>query len=309
MKKITRLTLVVLSVMLIAGCQNTSFQKTKSNLVYKIYRSKDTASVHEGDFMKLQVIQKINDSTLFDSHETLPVYLPAAGMGRPYDPSEVFTKLKLNDSLVTVQMMDTFIKQNPRLLQRFKNGDRIVTCFKLLHIYKKGESYQADQQKDEEKIVAAKDKELDDYIAANKINATKTKNGVYVQVIADGQGAQADSGKYVSVKYRGSTLRGKVFDTNMDSSFHHTDLLKFTIGKREMVPGFDEGVRAFKNGGRGKIYIPTMLAWGPNPTSPDIKPFDPVVFELTVENVEDKAPENTMRNMPEPKVDTTQRKK
>jgi FKBP-type peptidyl-prolyl cis-trans isomerase len=308
MKKITRLTFVGLSVILMAGCQNTSFKKTKSNLVYKIYHSKDTAAVHEGDFMKMQVIQKINDSTLFDSHETLPVYLPA-GQSRPYDPSELFSTLKLNDSLVTVQMMDTFIKQNPRLLQRFKNGDRIITSFKVLHIYKRGENYMIDQQKDQEKIVAARDKELDDYIAANKIDATKTKDGVYVQIIAQGQGAQADSGKYVSVKYKGSTLKGKVFDTNMDSTFHHTELLKFTVGKREMVTGFDDGVRSFKNGGHGKIYIPTMLAWGPNPTSPDIKPFEPVMFELAVENVEDKAPERSMQNMPLPKIDTTQRKK
>jgi FKBP-type peptidyl-prolyl cis-trans isomerase FkpA len=148
MKKSTRFGAMVIAVLLIAGCQGTtSFQKSKSNLVYKIFRSTDTASVHEGEVMKVQVMQKINDSTLFDSHQNVPVYLPVQAP-RPYDPSEVFTSLKLGDSLITVQMMDTFIRQNPRLLQRFKNGDRIITSFKVLHIYKQGENYLADQQKD-----------------------------------------------------------------------------------------------------------------------------------------------------------------
>src|SRR5882757_1611719 len=101
MKKSTSFGLIAIAVIIIAGCQNTSFKKSKSNLVYKIYRSKDTASVHEGDVMKVQVIQKINDSALFDSHENLPIYLPVTPP-RPYDPSEVFTTMKLGDSLVTV---------------------------------------------------------------------------------------------------------------------------------------------------------------------------------------------------------------
>jgi len=308
MKTVTSSVLVVLAVIMIAGCQGTSFEKTKSNLVYKIYRSKDTATVHNGETMKVQVIQKINDSTLFDSHQTTPVYLPV-GQQRPYDASEVFTKLRLNDSLVTVQMMDSFIKQNPRLLQRFKNGDRIITTFKVLHIYKQGENYMADQQKDQDAVIALKDKELEDYIAKNKINATKTANGVYVEITNPGQGAQADTGKYVSVMYKGTTLNGKMFDSNTDSSSRHKEPLQFTIGKREMIPGFDEGVRVFKNGGQGRIFVPAKLGFGPNPNSPDIKPFDPVIFEVKLIDVADKAPEPQQLIRPQTKIDTAQRKK
>jgi len=323
MKKITSLTVVVLSVMLIAGCQNTSFQRTKSNLVYKIYRSKDTAAVHEGDVMKVQVIQKINDSSLIDSHETIPGYLPVpmntGGMSRPYDPSEVFTKLKLNDSLVTVQMMDTFIKQNPRLLERFKNGDRIITCFKVLRIYKKGQDYTADQQKEQEQqrtkdeVQAKKDlidqgKEMEKYFTTKHIAPQKTPLGAYVVMKEPGSGMQVDSGKYVTVKYSGKHL-----DT--DSVFQaSTFTTQIQSPQQPSIKGFEDGLKMFKNGGKGTIYIPGALAYGknPQPGSP-FKPNEALIFDVEIENVTDTAPQPQRQPLIRPqsklKVDTTQRKK
>lgn len=319
MKKITSLTFVVLSVVLIAGCQNASFNRTKSNLVYKIYRSKDTAAVRDGDVMKVQVIQKINDSALFDSHDGVPVYLPVgmAGMSRPYDPSEVFTKLKLNDSLVTVQMMDTFIKQNPRLLQKFKNGDRIITCFKVLRIYKKGEDYTADQQKEQEQqrikdeAQAKKDlieqtKEMEKYFATKHITPQKTPLGAYVVMKEQGTGMQIDSGKFVTVKYSGKHL-----DT--DSVFQASSFTtQIQSPQQPSIKGFEDGLKMFKSGGKGTIYIPGALAYGknPQPGSP-FKPNEALIFDVEIENVSDTMPRQQPQQLirPRPKVDSTQRKK
>lgn len=316
MKAVTSSVLVIIAVIMIAGCQNSSFEKTKSNLVYKIYRSKDTASVHIGEAMKVQVIQKINDSTLFDSHEASPVYLPV-GQSRPYDPSEVFTKLRLNDSLVTIQMMDSFIKQNPRLLQQFKNGDRIVTTFKVLHIYKQGEDYRADQQKDmdqqrmKDEAQAKKDlidqaKEMEKYFSDKHITAQKTPLGAYVVIDQPGTGTQVDSGKFVTVKYT-----GKHFGT--DSVFQASTFTTQIQGAMPSVKGFEDGLKQFKDGGKGIVYIPGALAYGrnPQPGSP-FKPNEALTFEVEIQAVSDKAPEQKAQpliNTPRTKVDTTQRKK
>jgi FKBP-type peptidyl-prolyl cis-trans isomerase len=294
--------------LILAGCQDTSFKKTKSGLAYKIFQGHDTAAVHPGNFMKLHVVQKINDSVVYDSHGKLPVYLRAEESGRPYDASEVFKSLKLGDSLVTVQMMDSFIKQNPALLGQFKKGDRIVTSFKVLGIYKNINDYREDEAKEGEKFMAAEKKEIADYIAKNNINAQPAEGGVYVSVIEPGQGPQADSGKYVSVMYKGTTFSGKTFDTNMDTSFHHTDPLRYTVASGQMIRGLDNGIKLLKNGSHAKIYIPSMLAYGPNPPSPDIKPFENLVFEVRVMDVQDKAP--APKNMvPSIKVDTAQARK
>ncbi|MES1221135.1 MAG: FKBP-type peptidyl-prolyl cis-trans isomerase [Bacteroidota bacterium] len=316
MKTVTSSVLMVIAVIMLAGCQSSSFEKTKSNLVYKIYRSKDTAAVHNGEVMKVQVIQKINDSILFDSHEASPIYLPV-GQPRPYDPSEVFTKLRLNDSLVSIQMMDSFIKQNPRLLQQFKNGDRIITTFKVLHIYKQGENYMADQQKDQDEqrikdeAQAKKDlvdqaKEMEKYFADKHITTQKTPLGAYVVLTEPGTVAQVDSGKFVTVKYT-----GKHFGT--DSVFQASSFTTQIQGPRPAVKGFEDGLKQFKSGGKGTIYIPGALAYGknPQPGSP-FKPNEALTFEVEIENVADTMPRQQTQpliNMPKSKIDTAQRKK
>jgi FKBP-type peptidyl-prolyl cis-trans isomerase len=316
MKKLNSLALVVLSVLMMAGCQNTSFEKTKSNLVYKIYRSKDTAAVRENYVIKVQVVQKINDSVLFDTHQNSPVYLPVMPQGRTYDPAEVFTKLRLNDSLVAIQMMDTFIKQNPGLLQRFKNGDRLITTFKVLRIYKQGENYTADQQReqDEQRVkdeaLAKKDlidqaKEMEKYFSTKKITAQKTPMGAYVVMNDPGTGMQVDSGKFVTVKYT-----GKHFDT--DSVFQASTFTTQIQGQRPSIKGFEEGLKMFKKGGKGIIYIPGALAYGrnPQPGSP-FKPNEALIFDVEIENVTDTAPQQQpmMRPMPNRSGDTSQGKK
>lgn len=317
MKAVISSFLVVLAISVITSCQSTSFEKTKSNLVYKIYRSKDTLSAKEGETLKVQVIQKINDSTLFDSHETTPIYLPI-GQPRPYDPSEVFAKLRLNDSLVTIQMMDSFIKQNPRLLQQFKNGDRIITTFKVLHIYKKGEDYMADQQKEQEAMqvkdeaqakidLVEQAKQMEKYFADKHITAQKTPLGAYVVINEPGSGMQVDSGKFVTVKYT-----GKHFGT--DSVFQASSFTTQIQGPRPSVKGFEDGLKQFKSGGKGVIYIPGSLAYGknPQPGSP-FKPNEALTFEVEIENVADKQPEPQTQPLVKPeansKVDTAQRKK
>ncbi len=315
MKKSTSVGLIAIAVIMIAGCQNASFQKSKSNLVYKIFRSTDTASVHEGDVMKVQVMQKINDSILFDSHENVPIYLPVPAP-RPYDASEVFTKLKLNDSLVTVQMMDTFIKQNPRLLQKFKNGDRIITTFKVMRIYKHGENYTADQQKEQEgqrikdEVQAKKDlieqgKAMEKYLSDKHINTQKTPLGAYVVITDPGAGKQVDSGKFVTVKYT-----GKHFDT--DSVFQANSYTTQIQGPEPAIKGFEDGLKMFKQGGKGTIYIPGALAYGknPDPRSP-FKPNEALIFQVEIENVSDSAakPAPFVRTQPKLKVDTAQPKK
>lgn len=92
------------------------------------------------------------------------------------------------------------------------------------------------------------------------------------------------------MKYTGTSWSGKKFDSNVDSSFGHTDLLSFTVGVGAMVKGFDESLKSMRLGTKAKVYIPSILAYGGNPTTPLIKPFENIWFEIEVVDVKDKAP-------------------
>jgi FKBP-type peptidyl-prolyl cis-trans isomerase len=293
MQLVKNILLVAGFAVIAASCNQVDFKKTKGGMPYKLYPSKTGKKVEDGKWVKMHISQKIKDSVLFDSRKSLPVYFQInAASTQPYDPSEVFTLMKEGDSIYTVQMMDTFIKRSPQILQqtKFKNGDKITSSFTVLKVFNTAEEYRADEEKEKAVIVANEEGAVKEFIAKKGVTAQRTGSGSYVEIINPGTGAQVDSGKFVSVMYKGQTFAGKVFDTNMDTSFKHTDPMDFQVGVGQMIRGFDEGVRLLKEGGKARIYIPSTLAYGGQPPSPDIKPYEHLIFDVEVLSVKDQAP-------------------
>lgn len=79
------------------------------------------------------------------------------------------------------------------------------------------------------------------------------------------------TGDKISVDYTGSLEDGKVFDTSIYSVARENNLftpgreykpLEFTVGKGEMIQGFDEGVIGMKVGGTEILTIPPEKAYG-----------------------------------------------
>lgn len=300
---------MMITAAVIAGCQQTSFRKTPGGMPYHLYPGTGGKPIAKGNFIRISIIQKVNDSVYYNSEGKLPVYRRVNETPFPYDVSELYTQLKTGDSLVTVQMMDTFIKRNPEAIPpQFKKGDRITTYIKILDVFENDSAARVYDEKARNEFMQKEVEEVAKYIADKKISAQKTPSGAFVEIIKPGTGNLIDSGNYISVMYRGTSFSGKVFDTNMDSSFHHTEPLSFVVGAGQMVRGFDEGMKFLRNGAEGRLYIPSMLGYGGNPQTPDIKPFEHIMFDIKVIDVKDKAPVPKQLN-PGEKVDTTQHKK
>lgn len=279
--------------LLAAGCNQVDFKKTKGGMPYKLFPSKSGAKVENGKFVKMHITTTIKDSSMFNTYKSLPVYFQInTAAEKPYDPSEIFTLTKEGDSIYAVQMLDTFIKKDPTILQqtKYKNGDKMITTFKILKVFNTAEEAKADEEKEKAVIVKKEESVVKAFVDKKGVTTQRTPLGTYVEVLEPGTGAQADSGKYVSVMYKGQTFAGKVFDTNMDNSFKHTDPLSFQVGTGQMIRGFDEGVRLLKEGGRGRFYIPSTLAYGAQSPSPDIKPFEHLIFEVQVVSIKDTPP-------------------
>jgi FKBP-type peptidyl-prolyl cis-trans isomerase FkpA len=80
-----------------------------------------------------------------------------------------------------------------------------------------------------------------------------------------GEGAEATWGREVLVHYTGWIYdqnrrenRGREFDSSRDRN----EPLGFTIGKAEVIKGWEEGVNGMKVGGRRLLTIPPDLAYG-----------------------------------------------
>ena len=101
--------------------------------------------------------------------------------------------------------------------------------------------------------------------------------------------AQVSAGDTIVVHYEGKFLDGKKFD----SSYERGQPFSVTIGARQVIPGFEQGVLGMRLGGKRRLLIPSNLAYGTQGAG-NIPPNTPIQFE--VELLEIKAPTPT----PEP---------
>lgn len=69
--------------------------------------------------------------------------------------------------------------------------------------------------------------------------------------------SQAKVGDKVSVHYTGKLESGEMFDTSEGRS-----PLEFTIGQKQMIPGFEQAVIGLGEGGRKTVSIPAAEAYG-----------------------------------------------
>ncbi|HEY2720439.1 MAG TPA: FKBP-type peptidyl-prolyl cis-trans isomerase [Chitinophagaceae bacterium] len=311
----------IIIVLVNTGCGKLDYNKTKSGLLYKIMSTKDTKGplARQGNVLKFYYSEKIDDSLARTNFGQSPAYAPAVTFGADdYSPAEIFHLLHNGDSAVAVMLVDSLILKGklPNLPPYLKRGGRITYSFKIVDLFASDSLSNIDRRKAMDKEISVETekgkKQVEDYLAANKINAKSTPKGAYVEVMDPGNGMAADSGKVVLVKYKGTTLTGKVFDTNMDSSFHHTEPLQFVEGAGGIFPGFDDGIRGLKKGAKAKIFIPGALGNGPNPVLPGGQPYENLIFDIDVVDVKDK-PEmpklSTVPKIPLQKIDTSHRKK
>jgi len=91
--------------------------------------------------------------------------------------------------------------------------------------------------------------------------------GLVVADVVVGDGAVAESGSAVEVKYVGAFYdSGEVFDASWKRGADET--LPFTAGAGQVIEGFDQGVQGMAVGGRRYITIPSDLGYGANGQGP-----------------------------------------
>jgi FKBP-type peptidyl-prolyl cis-trans isomerase len=115
-------------------------------------------------------------------------------------------------------------------------------------------------------------------------DGVKTDSGLQYWDIKVGTGAAAVDGSHVKVHYTGWLTTGKKFDSSVDA--HQP--FEFTIGKGDVIKGWDEGVTGMKVGGKRQLRIPPELGYGATGT-PDGGPIPPnatLIFDIQLLKVD-----------------------
>jgi peptidylprolyl isomerase len=105
---------------------------------------------------------------------------------------------------------------------------------------------------------------------------TRTASGLGYVDLVEGTGPQPTTGESVRVHYTGWLESGQKFDSSHD----RRQPLVFSVGRGQVIKGWDEGVGSMKVGGKRKLVIPASLGYGERGAGGIIPPGATLIFEV-----------------------------
>jgi FKBP-type peptidyl-prolyl cis-trans isomerase len=120
-------------------------------------------------------------------------------------------------------------------------------------------------------------KKIKDYLNANNLTAQESTSGLHYIIEEEGDGDNPELNLEIVVSYKGYLLDGTVFDqTAMGQS------VTFALGG--VIAGWQEGLQYFKKGGKGKLFMPSYMGYGPTQVG-SIPPNSVLAFDVTLLDV------------------------
>lgn len=125
----------------------------------------------------------------------------------------------------------------------------------------------------EEQLAVDKDL-IKDYLAANNLTAQETTSGLHYIIEEKGNKDFIGPNSTVNILIKGYFLDGTIFDESDECS-------PVTLNAGGVIPGFQEGLQLFNVGGKGKLFLPSGLGFGPSGNGP-IQPNTVIAFDIEI---------------------------
>ncbi|MCD9574280.1 FKBP-type peptidyl-prolyl cis-trans isomerase [Flavobacterium soyae] len=141
------------------------------------------------------------------------------------------------------------------------------------------------KDKDEVKdYTAQNEQEIKDYLAKNNLTATRTDSGLYYIIEEPGEGEDfPEPNSNVTVVYKGYFTDGNVFDES-DKDVAEEDKKGVAFGLNQVIQGWKEGIRLFKPGGKGVLFVPAHLGYGSRDYN-GIPGGSVLIFDITLKSI------------------------
>lgn len=114
----------------------------------------------------------------------------------------------------------------------------------------------------------------------NQTNSSQSDQPVQKEDLVVGQGAEAQVGDTITVNYIGRLADG----TQFESSYDRDQPATFQLAKGSLIDGWVEGIPGMKEGGKRKLSIPAVKAYGASGQG-SIPPNADLTFEIELISV------------------------
>jgi FKBP-type peptidyl-prolyl cis-trans isomerase len=135
------------------------------------------------------------------------------------------------------------------------------------------------KQEQEQKMKSSADanqKEGEAFLAANKTKegVVTLPSGLQYKILKAGQGKKPTGSDTVVCDYRGTSIKGKEFD----SSYSRGEPASFPVSG--VIAGWTEALKLMPVGSKWQLFIPSNLAYGARGAGADIGPNQTLIFEV-----------------------------
>jgi len=258
------------------------FKTTTSGLKYMFHvENEDSTKVNMYDIVTVYMNYRTQDSILFEGKQNkIPFQIIPRFEG---DLMDGILLMHNGDSATFAMETKVFFEKMmgyPEVPAELAAFNELFFDIKVIEIKPENEMQKASRLAMEERK-NSEELEITKYVTENQITVTPTASGLYYILVTEGTGAQAVAGKKVKVHYTGTFLNGEKFD----SSYDRNEPIEFSLGRGQVIPGWDEGIGMMKVGGKARFIVPSKLGYGDQDRGP-IKAFTPLAFEVELVDVE-----------------------
>ena len=261
------------------GCRRSTngYDTTQSGLEYKYLIKKSSAQqVTVNDYLVLDVkYYTYQDSLLFSTESFSGKFrMKCKELSKKGDINEALGMMRIGDSMsFKVDAKTFFTKTRHDSCPKKLLGTKVRFEIALREIQNEATVKQLQQeltlrQQEKENIL------LNDFVSHSFPDVKPTQSGLYIISTKKGKGKKPKIGDKVTVHYIARFINGEIF-TN---SYRKNKPFVFTLGKKEVIDGMEEGILSLQEGGKAIIIIPSKLAYGEQGRKP-VPPNTTIIFE------------------------------
>jgi len=118
---------------------------------------------------------------------------------------------------------------------------------------------------------------LSQSVNQNNSSTSYDVQGMKIETLKEGTGAEAKVGNTVTVNYTGTLVDGTKFDSSLNPG---RTPFQFTLGQNRVIQGWELGVLGMKVGEKRKLTIPPGLGYGAQSVGGIIPANATLIFEI-----------------------------